>query len=73
MGFSSGDKAECKEIAREIVKEVLLEHIKSCPHGKTIFATRFIVIGICFGTAIASFAGSTVAITVAKMLLSKGY
>jgi hypothetical protein len=33
MALNDGDKAECKEIAREIIKEVLAEHIKSCPHG----------------------------------------
>jgi hypothetical protein len=28
MALTDGDKAECKEIARIIVKEVIVEHIK---------------------------------------------
>ena len=31
--MEKGDEAICREIARVIVKEVLLEHIDSCPHG----------------------------------------
>jgi len=54
MALSSGDKAECKEIAREIIKEVLLEHIESCPHGKIILASKMLLIGACIGSGLAS-------------------
>jgi hypothetical protein len=46
MALTHGDKAECKEIARVIVKEVITEHIKSCPHGKAMLANKWLVIGI---------------------------
>ena len=54
MALSKGDLAECKEIAREIIKEVLVEHIKSCPHGKTILASKMLLVGMCVGSGLAS-------------------
>jgi hypothetical protein len=54
MGLTEGDKNTCKEIAREIVKEVLKEHVKSCPHGKTILASKMLLIGICVGSGVGS-------------------
>jgi len=52
--LNDGDKAECKEIAREIIKEVLLEHVISCPHGRTILASKMLLIGMCVGSGLAS-------------------
>ena len=54
MALNDGDKAECKEIAREIVKEVLSEHIASCPHGKVILASKMLLVGACVGSGLAS-------------------
>lgn len=54
MTLSNGDKDTCKEIAREIIKEVLVEHIKSCPHGRSILKFTCISIGIALGSGIAS-------------------
>jgi len=54
MALSDGDKAECKEIAREIIKEVLREHIQSCPHGKTLLASKMLLIGACMGSGLTS-------------------
>lgn len=65
--MNAGDKAECKEIAREIVKEVLIEHIASCPHGKTLLANRWFLIGICIGSGIA---GGSAALGLAKVILA---
>jgi len=58
MTLSDGDKAECKEIARAIIKEVLIEHIASCPHGRTILASKMLLVGMCIGSGLAS--GGTV-------------
>jgi len=52
MVLTSGDKAECKEIAREIIKEVLIEHIKSCPHGVSLARDRVLLLGVCIGSGI---------------------
>jgi len=43
--LNDGDKAECKEIAREIVKEVLIEHTISCPHGIKMDKACWLFIG----------------------------
>ena len=59
MVLDEGDKNTCKEIAREIVKEVLVEHTKLCPHGLELTAIKAKFIGICIGVGIGSGIGST--------------
>jgi len=54
MSLNDGDIAECKEIARVIIKEVLIEHINSCPHGKTILASKMLLVGMCIGSGLTS-------------------
>jgi len=65
MALSEGDIAECKEIAREIIKEVLIEHIASCPHGKAILASKMLLIGMCVGSG---FASGSVVLALAKLI-----
>jgi len=67
MTLSDGDKAECKEIAREIIKEVLAIHIETCPHGKALMRNKMFLIGACIGSGIGS-GGVTFAL--AKVLMS---
>lgn len=57
--FDEGDKAVCQRIAREIVKEVLVEHTKLCPHGLELTKIKAKFIGICIGIGIGSGVGST--------------
>ena len=52
MSLTDGDKAECKEIAREIVKEVLKEHIGSCPFGQKQIRDRALLVGACLGSGL---------------------
>jgi len=66
MALTEGDKAECKEIAREIVKEVLVEHINSCPIGKTLMKNRMLLIGIVIGSTLA---GGGAGIGIANLLM----
>lgn len=54
MALSDGDKAEIKEMAREIVREVLAEHIQACPHGQTLNVLRAKFIGVCVGVGVGS-------------------
>jgi len=54
MSLDDGDKAECKEIARIIVEEVLKIHTQVCPHGRTMFRMFWISVGIAVGSGIAS-------------------
>ncbi len=66
MALTEGDKAECKEIAREIVKEVLIEHIASCPIGFTLVKNRMLLVGIFIGTTLA---GGGAGIGIVKLLM----
>lgn len=66
MSLSEDEKNTCKEIARVIVKEVLVEHIASCPHGKAILASKMFMMGLCIGSG---FAGGGLALAVAKIIM----
>lgn len=59
MSLTPDEKLECKEIAREIVKEVLIQHIDACPHGKSLWRYICLSVGIALGSGVAS--GSVVA------------
>ena len=65
MALSAGDIAECKEIAREIIKEVLIEHIKGCPYGMLIQRGKAFLIGICIGSGCA---GGGLALAISQLL-----
>jgi len=52
MTLDDGDKAECKEIARVMMKEVMTEHIASCPFGKRQLRDRAMLVGACLGSGI---------------------
>ena len=43
--MDNGEKAICREIARTIIKEVLVEHIKACPHGIKMGKFCYLLIG----------------------------
>lgn len=64
--LNDGDIASCKEIARAIVKEVLIEHIASCPHGRTLLASKMFLIGICIGSGVA---GGSAALGLARLII----
>ena len=65
MALSEGDKNTCKNIAREIVKEVLIVHISTCPHGKAIQSSKMLLIGMCIGSGIAS---GGIVLTIARLV-----
>ena len=54
MALSEGDKAICAEMARDIIEKVIVEHIKSCPHGRSLLKFACIAFGIAIGSGIAS-------------------
>ena len=64
--MNDGDKAECKEIAREIIQAVLEQHIASCPHGKTLLVSKWVLITIAIAGPLA---GSGLGALVVKILL----
>jgi hydrogenase maturation factor HypE len=49
MPLTDGDKAECKEIARAIITEVLIGHTESCPYGKVLAKGKSMLMGIGIG------------------------
>lgn len=49
--LSEGDKAICAEIAGEVTRSVLQQHIDSCPHGIKMGKIVMLLIGACFGGA----------------------
>ncbi len=51
--LTAQDKIECKEIAREIVQEVLKIHIQTCPYGRSFLKFTCIAAGIAIGSGIA--------------------
>jgi len=54
MTLSDGDKAICAQIAGEIIKEVIAEHIESCPHGIKLQVSKAYIVGIVLGSGIVS-------------------
>jgi len=69
MPLSENDKEWVKLIAREIAfavnKAVIIEHIKSCPHGKALLMSKWFLIGICLGPGII---GGSAGFAIAKLL-----
>ncbi len=47
-------EAECKVIARDIIEEVLKQHIETCPHHAAYLISKARVFGIIIGVIIAS-------------------
>lgn len=70
MTLSEGDKSQMMEIARGIIKEVMVEHIQSCPHGIALRVSKkmiaAVIIGACFGSGIA---GGGIVLAVAKLFI----
>lgn len=54
MALTDGDKAECMLIAQIIIKEVLDDHIKSCPHHQAYLVGRAKIFGVICGIIVAS-------------------
>ena len=52
--MTAGDKAECKEIARTIVEEVLIRHITNCPHHQAYLVSKARTIGFVLGMIVVS-------------------
>jgi len=60
MALSELDQAYIREVAtntagvvsKEVITEVLKWHIDSCPHGKSILASKWGLIGLCLGSGV---------------------
>jgi len=52
--MDENERRECREIGREIVREAMVEHIKSCPHGQSIKILQAKIVGVCIGCSMAA-------------------
>ncbi len=62
--LSDSDKALYREMARQIVREVLLEHIAACPYGKSLLIARWFIVGALLGSGVLS---GSVVVTLMKL------
>ena len=37
-------------VSKQIIEDILKWHIKACPHGKTLLASKWGLIGLCVGS-----------------------
>lgn len=61
MALTSEEKAyiheSAREVAGEIIKDVIIAHTNSCPHGKIITKAKWTIVGLCLGSAAAGGGG----------------
>ncbi|MHA1840841.1 MAG: hypothetical protein ACTSYW_02575 [Candidatus Heimdallarchaeota archaeon] len=50
--LDEGDKNTCKELAREIIAEVIKEHMQTCVHGINLAKTKAFMVGLMIGCGI---------------------
>jgi len=51
--MTEDERRECREIAAEIVRAVLLEHIQACPHGHNLAVLQAKIVGVAVGCSMA--------------------
>ena len=71
MALDAGQIAECKEIAREIIKEVLELHVQTCPHHASYLIVKARTMGIAIGIIVASGVSSGTAVAIIMKLMEK--
>ena len=52
------------EVSRQVITDVLKWHVDACPHGKSITASKWGLIGWCLGSGVG---GGTIATVLIKM------
>ena len=61
MTLSSEEKAyiheSAREVAKDIIQEVMVAHVASCPHGQAVIKAKWIVVVLCLGSAAAGGGG----------------
>ena len=66
--LTDGQLAECRQVAREIVKEVLELHVASCPHHQAYLISKARVFGMFLGVIAASSVSNGVVMTVVMQI-----
>lgn len=57
---------EVKDLIFQVNKEIIAQHIKTCPIGRSVLVSKTLLIGICIGCGLG---GSGIGFTIAKFLL----
>jgi len=60
MALTEQDRAYIREVAvnaageisKQIIEDILKWHVKACPHGKSILASKWGFLGVCAGSAV---------------------
>jgi len=60
MALDNTDREYIREVAtntagvvsKQVITDVLKWHIDACPHGKSIIASKWGLVGWCFGSAV---------------------
>ena len=61
MALSDQDRAYIREVAinaagevsKQVIADVLKWHTEACPHGKSILASKWGMLGLCVGSGVA--------------------
>lgn len=51
--MTDNERRECREIAGEIIKEVLQQHVAACPHGRNLAVLQAKIVGVAVGCSMA--------------------
>ncbi|NLZ06674.1 MAG: hypothetical protein GXY19_16025 [Phycisphaerae bacterium] len=51
--LDKAERLECREIAREIVKEAMIEHLRICPTATNLKILQAKIVGVAIGCSMA--------------------
>lgn len=54
MSLTDDQVREVQDVAWIVIEKAFKTHIKTCPHGKNILIGKWLIIGVVFGSSIAS-------------------
>ena len=70
MTLSQEDREWIKLVSRELIREVteniILEHIRACPHGRSLLVSRWFLVGLSVGCGMC---GGGIGFSLAKAIL----
>ena len=50
------------EVCKQVIEDMLKWHTEACPHGKSILASKWVLLGVCIGSGIGG--GGVVAVLI---------
>lgn len=60
MALTEQDQAYIREVAinaattcsKKVIENVIKWHIEACPHGKSLLASKWALVGVCIGSGV---------------------